>query len=133
MKKIGIIIVLSVWSLFSFGQGNLISNIGARTSLNLNGKWQYIVDPYETGFYDYRYKELNERNGDAYWNTDVQANRTEKKEHGYIDKYSINVPGDWNHQQPGNLLRRNRGNNVPHLSSSHNRKISCTTMCPHKK
>lgn len=100
MKKIGIIIVLSVWSLFSFGQGNLISNIGARTSLNLNGKWQYIVDPYETGFYDYRYKELNEKNGDAYWNTDVQVNRTEKKEHGYNDKYSINVPGDWNHQQP---------------------------------
>jgi beta-glucuronidase len=100
MKKLGAVIVLSIWSLISVGQNNLISNIGARTALSLNGKWQYIVDPYETGFYDYRYKELNEKNGDAYWNTDVQANRTEKKEHGYNDKYSINVPGDWNHQQP---------------------------------
>lgn len=100
MKKTAILIVLCICGLASMGQVNLISNIDGREALSLNGKWQYIVDPYETGFYDYRYKELNERNGDAYWNTDVQANRTEKKEHGYIDKYSINVPGDWNHQQP---------------------------------
>lgn len=100
MKKISLMLALSAWSLVSLAQVNLISNIDARKSLDLNGKWQYIVDPYETGFYDYRYKELNEKNPDAYWNTDVQANRTEKKEHGYIDKYSLAVPGDWNHQQP---------------------------------
>lgn len=81
-------------------QDSLITNIQSRKSIDLNGKWQYIVDPYETGFYDYRYKELNEKNGDAYWNSGVPANKTEKKEHGYIDKYSIDVPGDWNHQKP---------------------------------
>ena len=100
MKKIYLMLVLVVCGLVSNGQVNLISNIDARKSIDLNGKWQYIVDPYETGFYDYRYKELNENNPDAYWNTDIQANRTEKKEHGYVDKYSINVPGDWNHQAP---------------------------------
>jgi len=81
-------------------QDNLITNIQSRKALSLNGEWHYIVDPYETGFYDYRYKELNENNSDAYWNTGVPANKTEKKEHGYIDKYSIEVPGDWNHQKP---------------------------------
>jgi len=100
MKKISLVLALALSCLISKGQVNLISNIDARKSIDLNGKWQYIVDPYETGFYDYRYKELNEKNPDAYWNTDIQANRTEKKEHGYVDKYSINVPGDWNHQQP---------------------------------
>lgn len=100
MKKILTALFLSAYSLTTVAQLNLISNIDARKSLSLNGKWNYIVDPYETGFYDYRYKELNEKNPEAYWNTDIQANRTEKKEHGYIDKYSINVPGDWNHQQP---------------------------------
>lgn len=101
MKKLLLLLLVSVYSLGGvFAQDNLISNTGARKSLSLNGKWQYIVDPYETGFYDYRYKELNENNPDAYWNTDVQSNKTEKKEHGYIDKYSLNVPGDWNHQQP---------------------------------
>lgn len=100
MKTILLLLLVSVYGPGAFAQDNLISNTGARKSLSLNGKWQYIVDPYETGFYDYRYKELNENNPDAYWNTDVQVNKTEKKEHGYIDKYSLNVPGDWNHQQP---------------------------------
>lgn len=99
MKKISLLLLVSLWSLFAIAQDNLISNTGARKSLSLNGKWEYIVDPYETGFYDYRYKELKESNSDAYWNTDVPANKTEKKEHGYIEKYSIEVPGDWNHQQ----------------------------------
>ena len=100
MKKILILTLISLLSTLVSAQDNLISNTGSRKSLSLNGKWQYIVDPYETGFYDYRYKELKETNKDAYWNTDVQANKTEKKEHGYADKYSLEVPGDWNHQQP---------------------------------
>jgi len=99
MKKLSLLLLVSFWSLINLAQTNLISNTGARKSLNLNGKWEYIVDPYETGFYDYRYKELKEDNPDAYWNTDVQVNKTEKKEHGYVEKYSLDVPGDWNHQQ----------------------------------
>ncbi|OKS84941.1 hypothetical protein RG47T_0379 [Mucilaginibacter polytrichastri] len=81
-------------------QSNLITNIEARRALLLNGTWQYIVDPYETGFYDYRYKELKESNTDAYWNSDVPVNKTDKKEHGYTDKNTLKVPGDWNHQKP---------------------------------
>ena len=81
-------------------QDSLITNVFSRKAMSLNGAWQYIVDPYETGFYDYRYKELKENNPDAYWNTDKQANKTEKKEHGYNDKYTLQVPGDWNHQKP---------------------------------
>ncbi|MCJ8209122.1 beta galactosidase jelly roll domain-containing protein [Mucilaginibacter sp. RS28] len=84
----------------AYAQDNLITNIASRKSVSLNGSWQYIADPYETGFYDYRYTELKESNPDAYWNTDVPSNKTEKKEHGYTDKYSLQVPGDWNHQKP---------------------------------
>jgi beta-glucuronidase len=92
--------MLILFALNTSAQSNLITNIQDRKAISLNGKWQYIVDPYETGFYDYRYKELNEKNPDAYWNTDIPANKTDKKEHGYIDKYSLDVPGDWNHQKP---------------------------------
>lgn len=57
--------------IFSLSQGptktsaTLITDIPRRraNSTSLNGSWEYIVDPYETGFYDYRYKELNENNG----------------------------------------------------------------------
>ncbi|MDB5223124.1 MAG: Beta-glucuronidase [Chitinophagaceae bacterium] len=79
-------------------QTNLITNIGARKITSLNGKWQYIIDPYETGFYDYRYQERQEKDRDAYWNTDIPQNKTDKKEHGYNNKYILTVPGDWNSQ-----------------------------------
>ena len=81
-------------------QANLITDIPNRNTTSLNGKWQYIVDPYETGFYDYRYKEMREKAPGAYWNSDIPDNKTSLKEHGYIDKYTLNVPGDWNSQDP---------------------------------
>ena len=77
---------------------NLLTNIQGRKTTNLNGKWQYIIDSYETGFYDYRYKEREESDPEAYWNTDVPSNTLDRKEHGYNDKYTLNVPGDWNSQ-----------------------------------
>jgi beta-glucuronidase len=81
-------------------QTNLIGNINARTTQRLDGAWQYIIDPYETGFFNYRYKERAENDPDAYWNTDIPKNKMDRKEHGYIDKYSMHVPGDWNSQDP---------------------------------
>lgn len=81
-------------------QAPLITDVPARRSVSLNGRWQYIVDPYETGFYDYRYKEMNRGDRNAYWNSDVPRNKTDKVEYGYVDKYSLTVPGDWNHQDP---------------------------------
>jgi beta-glucuronidase len=100
MKNLTCLTVALLCALFASAQNNLITNVQARKSVSLNGTWQYIVDPYESGFYDYRFKELKENNGDAYWNTDVPANKSEKKEHGYNDKYQLQVPGDWNHQKP---------------------------------
>ena len=100
MKRLLLTAVLLGAMLLARAQDSLITNIPARKSISLNGEWQYIVDPYETGFYDYRYKELKENNPDAYWNSDTPLNKSDKKEHGYIDKYSLDVPGDWNHQKP---------------------------------
>ena len=81
-------------------QAQIITNIGSRKTVSLNGKWGYIVDPYETGFYDYRYQERNVSDPEAYWNTDVPSNKSDRKEHGYNEKYTLNVPGDWNSQDP---------------------------------
>ena len=81
-----------------FAQTELIANIADRKTTSLNGKWQYIMDPYETGFYDYRYQPRKETDREAYWNSDVPSNKSDRKEHGYSDKYTLNVPGDWNSQ-----------------------------------
>ncbi len=83
----------------AFEQSLLITNVSSRQTISLNGRWQYIVDPYETGFYDYRYKERNVTDPDGFWNSDAPANRTDRKEFGFSDEYILNVPGDWNTQE----------------------------------
>ena len=95
-----IFIISSLVPVCMYAQTPLITNVSNRTTISLNGKWQYIVDPYETGFYDYRHKEKNENDKDAYWNSDVPENKTDRKEYGYKDKNSLKVPGDWNSQDP---------------------------------
>jgi beta-glucuronidase len=54
MRFMLILLSLSL-SLSFFAQDPLITNLPSRKKQSLNGPWQYIVDPYETGFYDYRY------------------------------------------------------------------------------
>lgn len=81
-------------------QAPLITNIPGREALSLDGEWQYIADPYETGFYDYRYREMAQNDPNAYWTTDVPASKSDKKEFGYTDKHRLKVPGDWNSQDP---------------------------------
>lgn len=99
LKKI-LSFALLVCGLVTQAQSELITNIPARKTTSLNGKWQYIVDPYETGFYNYRWQERNEKDREAYWNSDIPENKTDRKEHGYSDTYTLNVPGDWNSQDP---------------------------------
>lgn len=76
----------------------LLTNVYGRKPTSLNGKWQYIVDPYETGFYDYRFKEKGEKDPGAYWNSGISSDKSSLMEHGYDDRHTLRVPGDWNSQ-----------------------------------
>lgn len=78
----------------------LLTDVYNRDVYSLNGPWQYIVDPYETGFYDYRFHEKSERDREAYWNSDEPRDKSDRVEHGYSDWYTLMVPGDWNSQDP---------------------------------
>ncbi|MDF3079157.1 MAG: Beta-glucuronidase [Sphingobacteriaceae bacterium] len=86
------------WCFASTAQSPLITNVDGRKTTSLNGKWQYIVDPFETGSYDSRSRERKETDREAYWNTDIPENKTDRKEFGYTDKNTLVVPGDWNSQ-----------------------------------
>lgn len=99
MSKYFLCLFILLSSIEIFSQQPLIADIPSRKTQSLNGKWQYIVDPYETGFRNYRWDERNQNDREAYWNSDVPENKTDRKEHGYSDKYSLNVPGDWNWQE----------------------------------
>jgi len=93
-----IVAIATCISTIASAQIPLITDIPVRTTSSLNGKWQYIIDPYGTGFYDYRYQERKENDREAYWTTDVPVDKTDRKEHQFNDKYTLQVPGDWNSQ-----------------------------------
>lgn len=94
------IVLFCIVSLIQLQSQNLITNPHNRETLSLNGTWQYIIDPYETGFYNYRFHEKSEGDPEAYWNSDVPPNKTARLEHGYSDQFTLKVPGDWNSQDP---------------------------------
>ncbi|OQP62980.1 glycoside hydrolase family 2 protein [Niastella populi] len=98
MRSLYLTVIITVASTIVYAQTPLITNIAGRKTTSLNGKWQYIIDPYGTGFYDYRFLERKENDREAYWNTDVPENKTDRKEHKFTDEYTLNVPGDWNSQ-----------------------------------
>ncbi|WP_026294652.1 glycoside hydrolase family 2 protein [Salinimonas chungwhensis] len=76
-----------------------LNSVYSRDTTSLNGEWQYIVDPYKTGFYDYRFKEMSEDNPAAYWNINTSTDKSKLIEHGYSDSNTLQVPGDWNSQE----------------------------------
>ena len=100
MMRISTLIILVLGSLLPMTSSAqmLMTNVYGRETSSLNGEWQYIVDPYETGFYDYRFKEKGEGDPGAYWNSGVAWDKTAMIEHGYSDAQTLTVPGDWNSQ-----------------------------------
>lgn len=81
---------------------SILINSYNRSSTSLNGAWKYIVDPYETGYYDYRYQPYdrsdNPGNG-AYYLNAKPKDKTDMVEYDFDQEDSIQVPGDWNSQK----------------------------------
>lgn len=72
-----------------------------RESHSLNGKWHYIVDPYETGYYDYRYQPRDQKknpSADAFFLNSKAASKSDRIEYDFDNSPVLNVPGDWNSQ-----------------------------------
>jgi beta-glucuronidase len=81
---------------------NLLINAYSRASTSLNGNWHYIVDPYENGYYNYRYEPFDQQDNpssNAYFtNTKVEA-PSDLIEYDFDLSDTIQVPGDWNTQK----------------------------------
>ncbi len=78
------------------GYAQTLMNVGGRHRQSLNGKWQYLMDPFDSGFYDYRYKE----NPNGYFKAAKPTGKTDFVEYGFDPGRQLNVPGDWNSQDP---------------------------------
>ena len=75
----------------------LIQNVCARSVQSLNGAWKTIVDPYENGYYDYRYEVQTEA---GYFANRRPENKSELVEFDFEHSEPLVVPGDWNSQRP---------------------------------
>ena len=71
--------------------------------VSLNGEWKTIVDPYESGFYDYRWsqrdKGANPSRAETFYLDVKPADAGERVEYDFDQSPSLQVPGDWNTQK----------------------------------
>ncbi|MDB5202948.1 MAG: beta-glucuronidase [Ferruginibacter sp.] len=84
----------------AFGQTTLIQNIYGRTNLSLDGRWNYIVDPYELGYYNYRHQPFDQTPSGkgGFYDDKKPDNKTDLVEYSFDLSQNMNVPGDWNSQ-----------------------------------
>lgn len=77
--------------------------IYTRNSVSLNGKWNIIVDPYENGYYNYRYEPFDKSNNpgaEPYFTDSKMKSPSDLVEYNFDKSPELNVPGDWNTQDP---------------------------------
>jgi beta-glucuronidase len=66
---------------------NLIANVPGRTTINLDGAWRVIVDPYDTGITGRFYENAKPKD------------KHDLVEYDFDESPVLNVPGDWNSQR----------------------------------
>lgn len=97
----------SLFTLFFFAiildalSQDLIQNISDRNNQSLNGRWNYIIDPYENGFYDYRREAFDQsKTGTGgYYDDKKLSNKSELLEYDFSKSKTLRVPADWNSQE----------------------------------
>lgn len=89
-----IILLLALVSSVRAQQVGLIANPDARTTISLDGQWQTIIDPYESGYYNYRY----EPSDNGYFKNAKPKSPSDLIEYDFDSSASLKVPGDWNTQ-----------------------------------
>ncbi|ABQ07206.1 glycoside hydrolase family 2 protein [Flavobacterium johnsoniae] len=99
MKKLLTALLLTS-SILGFAQ-NLISNVPNRNTTSLNGVWNYIIDPYQTGFYSFhldQYDKNEKPAKGAFFSNYHTQNKQELVEYDFDKSPTINIPSDWNSQ-----------------------------------
>ncbi len=97
MKNILTLIVVALGAILpatAAEQLPLIQNVNAYESTSLNGKWNYIVDVQEEGYYDYR---MNPTRWGFFQNAKPQKPE-DLIEYDFDKAPTMEIPGDWNTQ-----------------------------------
>ena len=94
--------LIMTWTL-NAAAADLLTNVHHRKTVSLNGSWQSIIDPYETGYYDYRRRPYDQQptpSTAAFFSNHHATNAQELVEYNFDTSPSLQVPGDWSSQRP---------------------------------
>ena len=102
---LGLLLMLSTLAAPSLrAQTTLLQHAASRSVLSLNGRWNYIIDPYETGFYNYRREAFDQSptGQGGYYDNQKPSSKQEAEliEYDFDQSAALMVPGDWNSQDP---------------------------------
>lgn len=77
-----------------------VNHLLSRTRVSLDGKWNYIVDPYDSGYYDYRYQPFDAAPvpTGGYFQDRRNVPATDLVEYNFDRCPTLMVPKDWNSQ-----------------------------------
>ena len=103
MRYSPILLLLLLFCESATAQEPLLANAYHRASTSLNGYWKYIIDPYENGYYNYRYEAFDQQEQpwkSAFFLNSKQDHPSELLEYNFDGMDSLLVPGDWNTQKP---------------------------------
>jgi beta-glucuronidase len=97
--KIMLLGLFACWSATGLHAQTTIADVFARQVTSLNGRWHIIVDPYDTGYFDYR-RQPYDASGKVTggYALDKQAKNGELVEYNFDTSPTLKVPGDWNSQ-----------------------------------
>ena len=73
----------------------LVSNVYSREIQTLNGKWNYVIDPLENGYYDYRLQPFEVH---GFFENKKAVNLDDLVEYNLDTSPIMDIPGDWNTQ-----------------------------------
>ncbi len=86
----------------AFSQSSIsFQNTNGRQLTSLNGKWNYIIDPYETGYYSFHlevYDQKKDFQMGAFYNNYHSTNKQDLVEYDFDKSPAMSIPNDWNTQ-----------------------------------
>ena len=80
----------------------ILTGIDARHHTSLDGEWHAIVDPYNTGSFDYHSQPLTNKN--AFYKNYKPESKSDLVEYDFDASPQLKVPGDWNTQRESLLF-----------------------------
>ena len=89
-RTILLLLAISFSISLSYSQKIFISNTCNRNYTSLNGKWKYVIDPYETGHIGFM----------PIYENSKPVDKTDRVEYSFDKAQTLWVPGAWNNQVP---------------------------------